>query len=1463
MAQESVKRSAIIYAGYQYQTLQGIRLLVEWLSSPTRYLKIQFECNDEVGPKGIDDIVVLRSDNRYDFYQIKYTPSPSKEENSLCWDWLLEVNTSPINSRSLLRKLFDAVNKVGPQVLGEVRLITNRIPDRDVERCLREGNRLNYSLLSPEAKLKLNAQLGGEEVAQAFLNILEVVHSDKSYLSLESELNSDLRNFTDDLGIERLKNKAREWSTFNEPGPDGWITLPILRSLLSTFRSEAISEDFVIPKRYTVPDEEFHQQMVENIKNRRGKVFTIVGPPGRGKSTYLSFLCQVLDELDIPTIRHHYFLSVRDGTRDRLSPYVVVDSLLSQIERFHSQTGTVSPNINERLHKYLELCANYYGEQGKPFVVMIDGLDHVWRNNSHDKRPLDEIFNQILPLAPNVILVIGTQPVDNEELPERLLLESPRMHWRELPPMSGHSVLSYLQSQVENGRLHFPREQDIESQLIECGQSLHRLTRGHPLHVIYSIEELVGSNTPLSPWKIEELPACPGDNIRDYYLSLWMRLMHVEQDVLHLLCAFPFYWPTRAFNEIDLDPEILQVSIRKVEHLLQSTSAGLKPFHESLIVFVTERSDYIERIGSLAPKVESWLRDYAPEILRESWLWTIQAKNGNTKPLREGLTRDWVLDRLANGYPVNTPVRLLSEAEGYSFQEKDYSEAYRLRALKTRLLNGPEFQIDDQSRLRSCSWKLSNDPLVLEDAFASRHELSTQELATLALAITWHGNKGRGRMIMQEAFKRYRGEWRFSQINHDESRKEIVSLIMGGVTLLVDYLEWVIRDKVFNKWPHEYVEALVFALASEQRLEWFIALRSSIDNSERAKLVEVMSMRVAALAGADISAWSEFKSFDASCLTDCWAIVMRSPLNRIFTPNGSLSVNLFNNRYLESQKFQDVVHEWFFGAVLTKLIASGELNWIPTPEFEAQPNLSGYLDSLILYAEWVADKILNREAVDFSDLFLFYDQTQIPRPKGFDESQAYESFRRALLQVAIDCHLLSSAFREETHINSSSIRRAEASHWFSLSAFCSRYVKVGLQILTDEAADYVVRTGQSELLSKIGETKQTVGALLELCELSLMHRLTTQAAPICRLCWDFVLGYDSHKDPTILNVLKAIEYCADVDPVGAKEALFQIAPQIQHVTEYTDGDETRYAHNYASEILCKVDQFSFMNQYKEFMEEGDWYRADEGLVEFFESADLTSPIIEGLMRTGLSSSVMAVLSKRAEAGDMTANRLLLIASQHMGVNVSTFGSEPQGGSNTQLYEFAGNPDDYPPEKFDVLLEDMTASHTFSAYNYLPKWYEHWKSKGQESALLRILTGRLLGKESRREDTHYMLDQLFESCVRLKGKREAFNIIVKAQIELGGWIDYFEQSEKSEARLQRVAKLYPERADEFIAKSASNWLTSWSQPSTLVIPGDKLVFFLIQLERLDEAFGLIQSMTNCLKEDTRNLNLSLPAWAQLR
>jgi hypothetical protein len=60
-----------------------------------------------------------------DFWQVKFTPSPHKDENRLSWDWLLKVSGKTERSRSIFKKLYDAIVSVPSENLGDVVLLTN------------------------------------------------------------------------------------------------------------------------------------------------------------------------------------------------------------------------------------------------------------------------------------------------------------------------------------------------------------------------------------------------------------------------------------------------------------------------------------------------------------------------------------------------------------------------------------------------------------------------------------------------------------------------------------------------------------------------------------------------------------------------------------------------------------------------------------------------------------------------------------------------------------------------------------------------------------------------------------------------------------------------------------------------------------------------------------------------------------------------------------------------------------------------------------------------------------------------------------------------------------------------------------------------------------------------------------------------------------------------------------------
>jgi hypothetical protein len=1463
MAQEKVKASALPSAGYQYQTLQGVKLLCEWLAAPGRYKKFHFECDhDEIAPRGLDDIVGLRADDRFDYWQVKFTGDPTAHK--LSWEWLTEKGGKGSKSKSNIRKWFDALKQIRPDLLGDAQLVTNRIPDRNLEACLRGGTFIDYTVAPAVIREFIESELDTPANAEWFFGKLQILHSDKSYLTLENGVTAALLRFTDRTGAETLKNRAREWAIFErEPRPDGWITLEIIHSILSTTRPKPIPQDFSVPDGYLIPDQAFHSALMADIKSRTSPILPIVGPPGRGKSTYLSFLCDELRAKKFPVIRHHYFLSVDDATRDRLSSYVVIDSLLQQLDRLNAGFSVAtqgSTDPAEILREALATCAGRFKKKRKRLVVVVDGLDHVWRDNAQDKRPLDDLFSLLIPVPDNVVLLIGTQPVDESQLPNRLVTHASKQSWRELPAMSADAIHSYLSSQLQARRLYMQHEgHPPGSELASCARNLRDLTNGHPLHVIYATQELIHLGRGLSTWTIEQLPKQLGEDARSYYASLWSRLPGSERDALILICEFEFYWPRQGIVEACRIGGQERVNAGAIEHLLYIGQAGLRPFHESLIVFVKSSAEYVDRIQVLAPAVERWLQESAPRFLRNTWLWSVQARLGKPENLIAELRRDWVLDRLVAGYSTNVPIKLLAQAEEIAFEGHQYADAIRLRHLKTRLLNGPDFQLGDSVRLRVCSWKLISDQSVVDEVVSSIHQLSTNELAGLARALRWRGDSLPAIECGKAALDRHRGERRLAARSDSQAEeKEIIALGRAFAEIGMLGSEQAVKSPALNSGAFDALEAYVQGLSVSDDLVQMVKLGTLLQDHSRRGFIQGIVIRHAALMGAEIHRWNEFNSFAENTVAACWGCLTTTFLP---VPTTSIDADWLSSFYVSERRsaLMRLAHEWFFKTALTALIADGEFSWAPWSEVGKHPELTEYFNALTSCAKLAAENWRAGRPFDFSEVFAQFADVQKPSQRDYEKYQLFVAFSAALIEIATDCHLLSTAVGGPAKVDFATFSRTNTSAWFNSNVFLSWYVERFFRFLDDAVATDILQSHTNRLASQITETKERAQDLLELTELALLHRSMKTAEQLCRLCWDYVLGYDSHKDPTILWVLDAIRHVADRAPDKARAMLRSVAPHVHYISDYTDGDETRYASEYADQILAKLDRHALVAKFESHIRSGEWRSADESLERIFEVANLRSPLVVAMARTGLPRAVVSVVERRANAGDDGAAEVLEQAREFAPLQSSDERTHEESETK-DLPMFAGEPKDYPPAKVNALLGDIRKSQTFGAYAYLPRWYAYWEGEGRASELLQVLKPLLLSEDSRQGDLHYTLDQAFASSVKLEGKSAAFPLAVQAQRELGGWLDFFERQEKSYERLKRVARLYPERADDFISRSCFSWLRPRRETGSRVIPSEKLVYLLTQLDRMDEACAITETMVQGLHEDTRNLELTVPIWA---
>lgn len=1455
----AIKTSAIPASGYLYQTMQGVNLLCDWLDSPTRYVRVKFESDEDAdAPQGLDDLVAERPDGRVDLWQVKFTPSV--EKHALDWEWLLKKpGKAGGKSRCNLRKWFDAFNQIPEERIGEIGLLTNRVPDAGVEACL-NGGCLDYTKASEDVRLQVESELGGAENAKRFFAILGVRHSDKGFASIAVHVTDRLRRHGNLEGIETLKNRAVYWSIEkDQPTPSGWISLEVVKAVLKAAAPEPLPENFVVPAGYRVPDAVFHKAFVASIETIPLHPIVLTGPPGRGKSTYLSKVCDVLQKKQIPFVRHHYYLSTTDRSFDRLTSFAVEESLLAQVRTFHSDVV-----VGDRgLASALSACATHYKTIGKPFVVILDGLDHVWRSHGQDKRPLDEVFKQVLPCVDNLVLVVGTQPVDDAELPTQLLVEAPRSSWQELPPMSSDAVLSYLRKEIKFGRLQIDvHKTHAEEELRGTAAELRARTNGHPLHVIYATEELVRSGRALSKWNVEQLAGDLSQDVKRYYGSLWQMLSASQRDVLRLVCAFEFFWPKRAFAEVAAIASTAVPEVTAVEHLLHSSAAGLKAFHESLIVFVRQTDDFDQRVTELTPLVETWLSSSAPNALCVNWLWAVQARLDRPENLISGLQRDWVLERLQEGYPIELFEGLLADAEERAFCRAQYADAYRLRHLKHRLLNSLSYQLSGAgaARLKTCTWKLAPDDSVIDEAIASRHETSTVDVAALSIALAARGNLSNAEVCGDEAYRRHLGESRFtSRSCGSEAGEEGLFLVKSLSVLKVIGRTRQSAARIVGENSPQIAGRFIEPLVEANDLRSLVDIALDVPDGAARVMVSNAAVRASALAEADLAAWSELPRLSSSSLVACLCAIEKLdvPLR-----SGELDTDWLAGGYEERQEaLANLAHEWFFGTARLQLVAGEEFSLLAAPDFKDRDNVTDYLNVLGELGREFARAWSKGRPVSFAELFVAFEDIEFPGyRRGHDYGQGARDFRRALHAIAVDSHLLSAKLGLNPLIDTEELQRAMTCSWFDADEFRKQYVSGGVKALSDEAAAHFVGQQLSSLASNVSqETGVRMLACLELCEFALLHELTELGRTLCRMTWDLAIGYGQRKDSVLPDVMDALEYLADIKPDEAKRLLAEVAPQVHNILEYTDGKGTRHVLVQADQLLAKLDRRALVEKYKEHTESGDWSAAEDSLKAFVESNESANPLAEAVLRTGVHAEVYDSLRSAATAGKADAAHLLAVAEQHIGADVGELRELERTSSVSEEKPFSGDVSTYGICDLASLLADLR-EHFGARRDVLLEWYGYWESQGRGSELLVALEPLLLTDACRDNDLQGLLDDAFETKRKLNGPAAAFPLIVQAQLMNGGWLgSMWEKTEMTETRLRLVAKRYPRRCDEFVVKSAFSW--SSRPKNSRVIPGEIMVFFLGLQGRKTEAVQFSEEMVRCVQGDTRTLPLTVPKWAK--
>lgn len=1387
------KTPGILRSAFQYQDLIGIELLIDFYRDPDKYDWVELDSDDKrVG--SLDDVVAARSDNTYELVQVKFTPD--SETNVLSWDWLLSHKKT---GTSFLQKWSVSLTKA--RALGPIRsamLRTNRVPDTEFGEALNKDRRVEIEKIRPSRRRDIEKHLGDVATMEDFFSRFEFSHSEQILDDLENQLKAELiPTDTDVGGWFALRDQVQRWASRKmQPEPDGRILHKHLVQIITKKRAQPIPQDFEIPETYCLPDTKFLDDIQSRLLNVGSPITVLWGGPGKGKSTFLSYFVKKLTESDIPVVRHHYFLSLDDTTNDRFSFSDISSSLMDQIVARYPEAIKGLNESPDQLRKWVTACGEYFAKDAQPFVVVIDGLDHVWRELTNTAQ-LEHLFNYLLPAPPNVSIVVGTQKVLTSQLPQKLNIHADDGDWKEIPYMDEHAVQNWIRKQHEAGRLLLPAyvgaasSEDVE--LGAIGSEFFSLSKGHPLHLIYSFEELVRRGAVVTTDEVKMLPECPEGDIRRYYRGLWSRLSPSAKEIAHLIAGTDFRWSPDGLRRC-VGP------IDEISHLLEHRRTGLIPFHGSLLAFAREEADHGSIVSALLPTVIEWLENDAGRFRRWGWLWLVQAQLGDNTNLIEKTTREWVEESLASGFPDEQIVKILAAAEELTFQKLDLPRTLELRALKTRVMNGPEFQVTSYSKFEETAIDCAANTeriMALVDALPTLSEERLVSLARLSKnrfpdVLSECVAEGRRRVNLWVSLRHRPGD-EFVEL----SRKFVQILSIEGNPDLDRIIRFVegFRDS------ESVFQYFVNCLYQQRCLAVLRELSRKIADTEQRTLLPIVHdaiCRTAALDAAPIGREVSSQVKSVSPLVAC----------HLRFEDGETSVqisvpNVPKNLLKEDHPYgRNIDLEWFFYEAFFYALAvrSWDLETTDYLHGDADSERVRWIEKAVAAMSDLADSCATDPSkMRFSAAFsaiASIDPT-LDRHPSDSISAYYRALRRAVLRIGIDLQLLgikSGASMDEVSKDELEIA-ASSQHW-NEHHFLEEILDQQLLFLSQEAAQVFIDNVTNAETARLSPFNERAELWTQLARLARLYELPSDYA-LLRRAASCTIGYGWHKDLWIFDVLESIRAVGERNRVAAQDWLKAVAPVVEAISEFTDGDETNHAPAELVTVTAEVCPERLPDMYQHFIAKDEFSVAEKVLGSSCETIDFDTASGRALAKS-LVESKDHIMLEDVDGAETVREEIARF--------VGGFGpARERGTTEPEEHSEDGGTFDvasFGPSNFSELLRDLDESSV--SYKdlraLLQSWLLHWEEDGRHADAVACVN-QVIESEQYSRHAETLLDMVFQVVLRQDGRKAAFQWLVKAHVHNHGWQSYWSSEEDILRRLNWAARNYKNNWAQFITETS--------------------------------------------------------------
>jgi hypothetical protein len=1439
--------------GDEYQDLQSAEIFIEWLEQPDSYHWVRLETMDG----SLDDIQAERADGTIRLLQVKFGTDPSIE-----WtlDELIEQKSGKKgNKPSLLQKWKTSLDNVAASgaKVSEAALITNRHASATIRAHLLDSGLIDFRGFSPSLQETIANQLGGITHASSFFAAFHFFFRDRMPEVLDVALQERFSRLGGtNEGWWSLITKIRRWiNRKDEPNPNGVITLQDVRAAALWHIPPQIPQGFLVPDDYIAPEVWSHTKVEPRLGVGGDRMVVVTGSPGSGKSTYLSWLVAHLRKADIPVVRHHYFLSLTDATSYRTAWETAAEAIIGQLRSSFEKLVRAVQHQNplpETIREYL-VAAGRERVGIDPLVVIIDGLDHVWRDTG-SAEGLRRLFDLLLPSPDGVVVVVGTQDIEFTRIPRKLRDLCPRDQWLDVPVLDGEMVHSWLQHHRKE--LGLPENGDHANKVFsELADAFLAVSGGHPLVLHYTLSAARQGSPSINPEKVRALPPLsPNSSVANYYKALWDDISPEGHQLIHLLAAFPWAWPRNGLMEC-LAPQTDHVRLEKAErairHVLGTSRIGVTAFHESLLAFVREIPEHQSAALTLRPHVVDWLTHRAPEYWKWRYEWEERARNGDTDPLISSVTLEWCVDSLTAGRGRSEIGEVIAASGWASLEACRLGVATERHYIGVYLTNA-----DAESALWRLIWLalLNRDPASREiefNLFLSRMKQATEReieaVTEIAFLAGWYDIC---EDLLSECGERWNSVQRHSQQIDDNSlslKNSLPTLIAASLTILSEgpYQRYVVKHSSEPDWCSggRYAKALarLCALGDDTR-----ALRQELrflaNNGNRVTFEAVDEIvRLSCREGFNTDQWIENTEARKSGLFRCHRLWVQRVIEVLADAPQEVSFLQIQQKYFGQGEvaFVELARAYFFSCLAIE--AEGRDHQVPVGLDSRASKVAGFLSLLRdIATEAVASKTAGKA---IGGAWLITKLATIEPPKvevnDYDNGLVRSGpLARIVVAIAQDLEELHYAETGETSLTQGIILEAVKGAWTWDRVWIEDRVDRRLMMRDFEAVQLLIDRERNRLDTSrdyLHTRAEDYASLAQFCQL---HQGAADGVrALSRLAARNLLGHGYHKDLILDDLLRGIRVAFRAGKRYGLESLRAISPVIQVVDEITDGDETNHLKGELAEVVWEIAPEA-LPPYLRALQHAHHHAAVEScFTDLARSLPLRTPFERALASTLVHEEGLSTLQERAEIGDSEAASVLTNILTDCGrQTIAPKRSETESHIPVVSVDNHLPPiQDFPPERLTEFVRAVRDAKNFGE-THLAAWTSYWRFKEPDRLLAAIKTycevqGFPHEKKSARA--------IVELALERSGRGAAWDWLIVYHNAVYGWSRYSYPLNNVEWIWEFVRARFKERWLDFIkATSGPPRRSAGGSPGWSI---ERMVRFLSEIDEKDRIDEVIEAV----------------------